>query len=494
MFEMLLEKVRLFDKPAVLVVGDYILDSYVYGDALRISPEAPVPVLKVVEKNHCCGGAASVAADIRALGAKCRCLGCVGADTNGRTLLSLLEKTGADVSSMLALTDRPTISKQRLVGLAQHKHRQQLMRIDEESTEPLSESDEEKLLKLFDEAVSKTDIVCIEDYGKGLFTKKLLAGIITRTKNAGRLALVDPIMTGDYSMYKGASLITPNRKEASMAAGLEIKTIEDAKTAAQKISHDYDIDSVVITLDKEGGYLHCSEYSMHIPTQPRSVYDVSGAGDMMLATIAVALAAQCDRETSVRLANIAGGLEVEKFGTATVSAEEMIHEIIRLGKGSSGKVREIEALAAQLDYHRRLDHTIVFTNGCFDVLHTGHMNYLKFCKQHGDVLVVGMNSDDSVRRNKGPERPINNQQDRADLLAALEMVDYVVTFDQDTPKELIEQVKPDILIKGQDWAEKGVVGREFVEARGGKVILAPLVEGKSSTSTINKMKQAGDLK
>jgi len=245
---------------------------------------------------------------------------------------------------------------------------------------------------------------------------------------------------------------------------------------------------VVITLDKEGAYLRTEDISQIIPTRGRSVYDVTGAGDMVLATLAITLAAGCDYETAVQLSNITGGIEVEKFGTATVTIEEIANEIVNQKRGASFKVRSIDLLLNELRRHRRGKKTIVFTNGCFDVIHRGHIEYLEFCKSQGDVLVVGLNSDSSVNIIKGPARPINNQQDRAVVLAALEMVDYITLFDEPDPLNLIKKVKPDVLVKGEDWAEKGVVGREFVESLGGKVVLAPLAEGKSSTVTIEKMK------
>ena len=248
------------------------------------------------------------------------------------------------------------------------------------------------------------------------------------------------------------------------------------------------LEAAVITLDKEGAFLKAKGISEIVPTRPRNVYDVTGAGDMVLATLAVTLAAGCDYKTAVEISNIAGGIEVEKFGVATVTIEEIVNEIISENRGKGGKIRPVESLVTELDWHRRQKEKIVFTNGCFDVLHRGHIEFLKFCKSHGDIVVVGLNSDSSVKKIKGPGRPINNQHDRAAVLAALETVDYVTIFDEPNPLNLIKKVKPDVLVKGQDWAEKGVIGREFVESIGGKVVLAPLVEGKSSTKIIEKMK------
>lgn len=488
MYNKLLKVVTNLDAPKVLLVGDFILDSYIYGDAIRISPEAPVPVLRVKDRRHCCGGAASVAADVLALGGQCDCIGVIGKDDNGKLLKKLLTEAGADITGLIELKTRPTISKQRLIGLAQHRHRQQLLRMDEESTDPLDEDQCDKILKIYKSKLPKVDIVCLQDYNKGLLSSGLCAKMIRSASDAGKKVLVDPAMSADYSKYAGASLVTPNRFETSQATGLAIDTVEDAAKAADQLRKKLSLEAVVVTLDKEGALLCTSGTSEHIPTIPRNVYDVSGAGDMVLATLAVAIASGCDHKTSVQLANIAGGLEVEKFGTATVTIDELVNEIVAESRGKAGKIHDIESLAIQLQMHRQQNEKIVFTNGCFDVLHRGHIEYLRFCKQQGDLVVLGLNSDTSVRKIKGRGRPINNQLDRSVVLAALETVDYIVVFDEPDPLKTIEKVRPDILVKGADWAKKGVIGREFVESHGGKVVLAPLVEGKSSTDTINKMR------
>lgn len=486
----LLKTVTSLGSPTILLAGDFMLDSYVYGDALRISPEAPVQVLKVVRREYCPGGAASVAADITTLGARCICLGVTGNDPDGRTLRGLLAGMGADMTGLLQLDDRPTISKHRIVGLAQHRHRQQLLRIDDENTDPLTDEQYRRLFEAFEAALPGCDVVCLQDYHKGLLTADFCRRLIETARRAGKKVLVDPPLENDYTRFAGAFMITPNRRETGEAVGFAVHTVADAARAAAILKEKYRLDSVVITLDMEGAYLKTDTVDEHLPTIPRNVYDVTGAGDMMLAMLAVATAAGCDERTALQLANIAGGIEVEKFGVATVSVNEIVNEIISRNRGKTGKIRDdLTALLDELNFHRQQGRTIVFTNGCFDLIHRGHIEYLRFCKEHGGVLVVGLNSDRSVRQIKGPERPIHNQHDRAAVLAALESVDYVVIFDEPDPLRLIQQVRPDVLVKGQDWAEKGVVGREFVEAAGGKVILAPLVEGKSSTGTINRIRQ-----
>ena len=488
MYENLLKTITNLGSPKVLVVGDFMLDIYLYGDALRISPEAPVPVLRVHKTEYSCGGAGSVAADLAALGAVPVCVGIIGDDQNGKILIKKLKDIGADITGLLKATDRPTTSKQRLIGLAQHRHQQQLFRMDEESTEPLAQKQHRKILNLYRDRLPQADIVCLQDHDKGLLSKSLCAEMIQSAVKAGKKVIVDPCLTSDYSKYAGASVITPNRQETSVAVGFELQNEEEFIKASKQLLEKLKLEAVVITLDKSGAYLKTKDSQQIIPTRPRDVYDVTGAGDMVLSTLATTLATNCDLKTAVELANIAGGIEVEKFGNQTVAIEEMIDEIVSQKRANSGKVRPIDMLIDELTWHRRRKETVVFTNGCFDVIHTGHIEFLKFCKSKGDIVVVGLNSDSSVKTIKGPDRPINNQHDRAAVLAALEMVAYITVFDEPDPLNLIKKIKPDILVKGRDWEQKGIIGREFVESCGGKVVLAPIVEGKSSSATIKKMK------
>jgi D-beta-D-heptose 7-phosphate kinase/D-beta-D-heptose 1-phosphate adenosyltransferase len=484
----LLKTVTNLGSPRVLLVGDFMLDVYIYGDALRISPEAPVPVLKVQETEYSCGGAGSVATDLAALGAVPICIGIIGDDRNGQVLKDKLTEVGADITGLLTDATRPTISKQRLVGLAQHRHRQQLMRMDRESTDQLSEHLSEALLQAYSDRLEEADIVCLQDYNKGSLSQAICRQVVQSSRQANKMVLVDPACISDYSKYTNATLITPNRQETSSVVGFEIRNGKDAAKAANELADKLKLEAVVITLDKEGAYLKTQKEDEVVPTRVRNVYDVSGAGDMVLATLAATLAAGCDYKTAVQLANITGGIEVEKFGAVPVTIDEVISEIIGQTRSSDGKVRTVDSLLTELTWHRKQDRTIVFTNGCFDVLHRGHIELLRFCKMQGDVVVVGLNSDSSVKAIKGPDRPVNNEHDRCAVLAALETVDYITVFDEDNPLNLIEKLKPNILIKGQDWAQQGVVGREFVESHGGKVILAPLVKGQSSSATIEKMR------
>jgi len=488
MYEKLLKIVTNLGSPKVLLAGDFMLDVYTYGDALRISPEAPVPVLKVCRTEYGCGGAGSVAADLAALGTVPVCIGIIGNDRNGEILKEKLTESGADITGLFTGGHMPTISKQRLIGLAQHRHRQQLMRLDEEYTEPLSDELNEAIFQCYKDKLEEANIVCLQDYNKGLLSSPLCRQMIQLATQAGKKVLIDPSFISDYSKYTGATLITPNRQETSRVVGFKIRSDKDAARAAEELADKLKLKAVVITLDREGAYLKTKKKGEIIPTRPRSVYDVSGAGDMVLATLATTLAANCDYETAVQLSNITGGIEVEKFGAVPITVEEIINEIISQNRGKDGKVRSIDSLVTELTWHRRQKESIVFTNGCFDVVHRGHIEFLKFCKSQGDIVIVGLNSDSSVKAIKGPHRPINNQYDRAAVLAALETVDYITVFDEPDPLNLIKKVKPDTLVKGQDWAQKNVIGREFVESYGGKVVLAPLVEGKSSSATIEKIK------
>jgi D-beta-D-heptose 7-phosphate kinase/D-beta-D-heptose 1-phosphate adenosyltransferase len=489
MYERLLKTIGNLGAPKILVVGDFMLDVYVYGNADRISPEAPVPVLTVTETESRCGGGASVAADIVALGAMPVCLGVLGQDANGGVLKERLTAIGADISNLIEVADRPTTTKQRLIGLAQHRHRQQLMRIDHESTEPLPDDICREILRRYQAALDQVDIICLQDYDKGLLPPAVCREMIRLGRSAGLRVLIDPTHNHDYSKYAGATLLTPNRNDASTVVGFDVRTPADAAKAAQHLAESLSLDAVVVTLDKDGAYLFTEDAREMIHSRPRNVYDVTGAGDIVLATLAVGLAADSDFLTAARLANIAAGIEVERFGATPVTVSEMIHEIADQFGAGNIKLRSLDSAMEEINWRRSRGQTIVFTNGCFDVIHRGHIEYLRFCKAHGDVVVVGLNSDNSVRALKGPERPIYGQYDRAAVLSGLETVDFITIFDDPSVLNLVKRIKPDVLIKGADWGSKeGVVGADFVESYGGKVLLAPLVQGKSSTATIEKIK------
>ena len=475
----------------VLLVGDLILDRYIYGDAERISPEAPVPVLRAVERFDRVGGCANVAACLRALGVEVICCGVIGNDDAGHELTSLLDELGVDSSGLLRSSSRPTTTKTRLVGLAQHRHRQQLLRLDDERTDPLDRDEAADLADRARRAVAEADVVCIEDYDKGVISSGLVAALVSEAKRLSKPVLVDPARLTDYSRYRGATIVTPNRSELAIAVGEKCDSIDQVVRSAAKLLDQVQGEALVVTLDREGALLaRAGGDWTHLTTRPRSVYDNTGAGDAVLAMLAAVVAAKGDLEDAARLANVAGGLEVEKFGCVPITTDEVLAELRLEQDRRAGKLRSVEELIAELAIRRDRGETVVFTNGCFDILHAGHVDFLARCRDEGSALVVGLNTDASVRSlNKAAGRPINNQLDRAAVLSALECVDYVVLFDEPDPGALIQRVRPDVLAKGEDWKDKGVVGREFVEAQGGRVVLLPLVEGLSTTDLIRRIEQ-----
>ena len=482
--------VRLCHGRRVLLVGDLILDRYIYGDAERISPEAPVPVLRAVEKREAVGGAGNVAACLRALGCHVLCCGCVGDDSHGQTLRKLLAELGVDGPDVMTMDGRVTTTKTRLIGLAQHRHRQQLLRFDEEETSPLPEADAARVIQRACALVAQADVVCIEDYDKGLVTQPLVQAIVTEAHRLKRSVLVDPGRLTRYDRYRGADLLTPNREELSLVAGRRFESLDAVGAAAEALRAELGVGAVVVTVDRDGAVLAEADHPWrHLRTVPRSVYDNTGAGDAVLAMLAAAVAAGADLVSAVKLANIAGGLEVERFGCVPIAADEILAELRLEDRQRNGKLRAADDLAAELRLRRDRGETVAFTNGCFDILHAGHVDFLKRCSQQASVLVVGLNHDQSVRKlGKGSERPFNRFEDRATVLGALECVHYVVGFEEPDPEALIRKLRPDVLIKGQDWAETGVVGRDFVESTGGKVLLMPLVEGYSTTALVERIR------
>jgi len=486
----LIPQMQAFGSGSVLLVGDLILDRYLYGDAERISPEAPVPILRVVQSSDALGGSTNVAACLRALGIEVFCCGVIGADRHGDRLLELLGELGVGCQGVLRCPGRPTTAKTRLVGLAQHRHRQQLMRLDEETTASLDDAAMSQVRAYIESVLPRVRAVCIEDYDKGVVSRELVEWVVRAAAKHHVAILVDPGRLGDYSRYAGATILTPNRSELSIATGEECDTIERAADQAERLRDSLGLDAIVVTLDRDGAVLaERGKPWAHVPTRPRSVYDNTGAGDAVLAMLAAAVAAGASLLDAVRLANVAGGLEVEKFGCVPITREEVLADLRLSRDRRNGKLRSVEELIAELQLRRDRGETVVFTNGCYDLLHAGHVDFLRRCGEMGSVLVVGLNTDAGVRaQEKAPNRPINSELDRAKVLGAMECVDYVVLFNESTPLNLIEKVKPDILVKGEDWASKGVVGREFVEANGGRVVLLPLVEGHSTTSLIERIR------
>ncbi|MDX2200313.1 MAG: bifunctional heptose 7-phosphate kinase/heptose 1-phosphate adenyltransferase [Phycisphaerae bacterium] len=477
----------------VLLVGDFMLDRYVFGDVGRISPEAPVPVVHVTERQDRVGGAGSVALNIVALGAEVQCFGLVGRDLFGERVLDSLRGAGAHVDGMVRTEDRPTITKTRIVGLAEHRHRQQLMRIDDEIAEPLLEPDAGALCAAIERALAKADVVCLEDYAKGVLTPAICERLIGAARKRSVPVLIDPARHPAWEKYRGATSMTPNLNELEIGVGRALQRSE-IEAAAADVVERLALESLVVTLGRDGALLVRRDgSSQHLPTTPRAVYDNTGAGDAVLAMMAVALAAGASDEQAVQLANIAGGIEVQKFGCVPISRDEVLAELEHGSRRGRGKIRTVEELRPELDARRQRGESIVMTNGCFDILHPGHIEFLERAKSFGSVLVVAINTDESVRAQaKGPQRPIRREADRARMLAALEFVDFVVSFGEATPERIVRDVTPDVLVKGTDWAVKGVVGREFVEGRGGRVELIDLVDGFSTTSELQRVLAAAE--
>lgn len=477
-----------------LVVGDFMLDQLVYGDAERLSADAPVPILHVRRTENRPGGAANVCLDLVALKATVTAFGVTGDDAAAIDLRRSLESQGVSTKGLIADAQRPTTVKQNLIGLAQTRHPQKMFRVDFESREPVPGNVAAKLLEAFDAELAKADVVCIEDYAKGACSAELCRGIIERCVRAGKPVFVDPARIADYSKYRNATAMTPNRTEAEFATGLPMHgaaTTEHNVKVATALRDTLDLQASILTLDRDGALLLLRDGTVQsVPTVARQVYDVTGAGDMFLAGLAAARANGIGWLDSVRFANAAAGLEVEVFGVEPMPFDKVHHAVMRLAKGAAGKVRTRDELMLEVAAQRAAGRPIVFTNGCFDVLHAGHVSLLE---RAGAVapdafLVVGINSDASVSRLKGPTRPINSEVDRVRVLSSLEAVGAVCVFAEDTPIELIRAVKPEVLVKGGDYTKQQVVGHEVVEAAGGRVELIPLVEGRSTTATVAKLR------
>ncbi len=483
----LIQQVQSLGRPRVALIGDFMLDHYLYGDCERINPEAPVPILRVVRRESFCGAAGSVAADILALGGAVRCLGVLGEDAHGDELLTMLMARGAETSTLLRLPQRPTTTKSRLVGLAQHVRPQQMLRVDEEDASPLTDVVHNGLRSAARNALADCTVLAVEDYNKGVLTDATTPQLIADARAAGVPVLVDPALIADYGRYRGCTLLTPNRYEAQQASGVEITDEASMAAAADRILHDAGAEGVVITLDRQGAYLKAAgRPGRLLPAQAREVYEVSGAGDQVLAMLCVAIAGGADWAQAVALANVAGGLAVERFGIVPVTRDEVLDRLAFEKRQQHGKVVSKDELLSEVRRLRSGGKQIVWTNGCFDILHAGHVGYLNFARRQGDALIVGVNADASVRANKGPGRPIVGQDDRAEVLASLECVDYVVVFEEPTPLEMIKAIAPDVLVKGADW-QGAVVGQVEVEAAGGRVVLADLREGRSTTDIISRI-------
>lgn len=488
-FELIDEMARL-GTPRVLVIGDLILDRYVWGDAERISQEAPVILLREDRQETRLGGAANVANMLRGLEAEVTLAGVVGADPDGVWVAKELERFGVDCAALVVDSERPTTCKVRFMGRAQHRHPHQMLRVDREDRKPVASAIVVQLLAAILPRLHEFQAVLISDYAKGVCTAELLRPLIKAARAAGLPVIVDPAAGGDYNIYRGATGVTPNRSETQKATGVEIRTIDAAYQAGQLLVEKFELDMAFVTLDRDGIVLAPRHgQSVHLPTRVREVYDVTGAGDMVLAMFGLGMAAGIEPTNLCRLANVAGGLEVEQVGVVRISRKEILTDLLRGSRRAAGKVCTVDELTRHVAARHKAGQKVVLTNGCFDLLHVGHLSYLQEAAQEGDCLIVAINSDNSVRRlNKAPDRPIFNEEYRAQMLAGLESVDYVVVFDEETPHAVLRQIQPDVLVKGGTYREDEIVGREVVLGYGGRVKALGITPGVSTTEIVRRLR------
>jgi len=472
-----------FSRLKVVVVGDLILDRYIWGKAEFISPEAPVPLVRARREEMRLGGAGFVARNIRALGGSAAVVGFVGTDAGGASCRALLEEAGINYVGTVKADNRPTMVKTRVIAGAK-----QVVRVDWETPDGPSEEESQRLFDAFRSVAADADLVCVSDHAKGTLSCGITSRIAGYCRDRGTVCLADTAPEADFRKYAGATTMTPNRMETTLATGIVPGDSEAIRRAADKLLGECSLDSIFITLDVDGiAYLSAEGEFDVLPTQARAVFDVTGAGDVVATVVGAALACGAPLRSTARLANLAAGLSVERLGAATVTAEELIAHIMGSGGVFARKVVSWERLADALRQARRSGARIVFTNGCFDILHPGHVKLLEFCRAQGDIVVIGLNSDESVRRLKGEDRPVLDQNERAHCLAALEMVDYVAVFEEDTPARLVEQVRPDVMVKGEDWRGRKLAGAEFVRSYGGRIEFAELMKDISTTAIIGRM-------
>jgi len=458
----------------IAVIGDFMIDHYLWGKSDRISPEAPVPVVEVIKEEDRLGGAGNVVNNLLALGSEVLVSTVIG--KNSDRLLELLKEKGIDIDGIFIDESRETIIKSRVIA-SNH----QVIRYDKEIKTPISSEFEEKIFEYLKENIDKIDLILLSDYEKGVLSKSLTQKIIKLANRNNKKLIIDP--KKDFSKYVNAWMIKPNKKELSVATGMEIKNEEDLIKAGWKVKKDLNLKYLLVTLSEEGMALFGDEY-VKIPTIAKEVYDVTGAGDTVLASLGYYLSKSEDMTEAMHFANAAAAVVVSKIGSATVTLEEIEETKRRLDNSVDYKIVDFKTIEHIANDLKNQNKKVVFTNGCFDILHLGHVKYLQKAKSLGDKLIVGVNSNESVKRLKGPDRPVNDEYDRAYLLASLEVVDYVVIFEEDTPYELIKKIKPDVLVKGKDYEGKEVVGSDIAK----EVKLIEFVEGRSTTSIIKKVK------
>jgi D-beta-D-heptose 7-phosphate kinase/D-beta-D-heptose 1-phosphate adenosyltransferase len=466
----------------ILCVGDLMLDRFVVGAVDRVSPEAPIPVLEVRDENVMIGGAGNVVRNVVAFGAAATLVAVVGDDPAGAEISALLEATpGADARLLPVKGRRTTIKTRFMTG------GQQLLRADYEAEGPLSAADRSELYKLASEALADCGALILSDYGKGVLHPELIRDLIELARKTGKPVIVDPKGV-DYGLYRGATLLTPNRKELREASGLPVDSDEAVVGASRHIMANCGIDGVLATRSEQGMTLVQREAVDHLPARARAVFDVSGAGDTVAAAIATGLALGATAPVAARFANTAAGVAVGKVGTAAAYASEIIaslHEAEFVT--GEAKIATLASARDRVEGWRRQGSRVGFTNGCFDLLHPGHISLLNQARGACDVLIVGLNSDESVRGLKGANRPAQSESGRASVLASLTSVDMVVIFSEETPLEIINALKPEVLVKGQDYSLDEVVGAKEVQSWGGTVVLAEILDGHSTTETLRRM-------
>jgi D-beta-D-heptose 7-phosphate kinase / D-beta-D-heptose 1-phosphate adenosyltransferase len=488
------QQLAKFSDTTVLCIGDLMLDDFIYGDVSRISPEAPAPVIVVRREEKVIGGAGNVARGIAALGANSIFVGVMGEDDAGRMVArAFLEDSPTIETHLMVDRARPTTRKVRFVS---EHHSTHLLRADWEVARPVSAEIERSLINACTGVMARVDAVVLSDYAKGVLTPRVIRTVIDAARTLGKPIIVDPKGI-DFAIYRGATLITPNRKELADATRLAAATEAEIVAAAEALAGIADCAAVLVTRSEAGMTLYRRDGgSLHVPAYPVKVRDVSGAGDTVAAVLAVMLGTEADLEAAVRAANAAAAVVVGKRGTATVSASELRSRILPPASLASEEkiIFDWSVLDERLAEWHHKDLRIGFTNGCFDLLHPGHVKLMTDARAACDRLVVGLNSDASVTRLKGTGRPVQGQYARAEVLAALEAVDLVVIFDQDTPLELIEHVHPSVLVKGADYRIDEVVGRELVETEGGKVLLIELVPGHSTSALVDRPRHRASSK
>jgi len=472
-----------FDQCHLLVVGDLMLDEYLWGEVDRISPEAPVQVVSIQKEDFTLGGAGKVVNNAVSLGAKVFAAGVIGTGRNGRLLLERFSKLGVDTEGIIQEPDRATTQKTRIIAANQH-----VLRIDRETKQDISGPTLEKMTRIIEDKMPDIDVVLISDYGKGLITKSLLSKVTASAKKHNKKVIVDPKGI-DFSKYSGVSLLTPNQKEAALASGVEINNESSLEKAANKILQNTILDNLLITCGKDGMVLfEKNKKPYRVKAEARQVFDVSGAGDTVLAVFGLALASEASIHSSVAAANTAAGIVVGKVGTATVSKQELASALKTDDTGLPAKYKDLSELPALVEDLKKKGKRLVLTNGCFDLLHAGHVKLFSASKKLGDILIVAIDDDESVKSLKGSGRPVLHAKERVRILSALDAVDYVVVFSSKELINLIKIIQPDILTKGSNYTTTQVFGRERVEALGGKVVLIPVTEDISSTRIIDTIK------